>query len=72
VSWTGTGQLRPSADPTDRGRAKDAFARALNADFLREELTKTIASKPRQHWLDALIAVEVPCGRATTRASPAA
>jgi crotonobetainyl-CoA:carnitine CoA-transferase CaiB-like acyl-CoA transferase len=43
-------------------RTKDAFARAQNADFLREELANTVARKPRQEWLEALIALEVPCG----------
>ncbi len=50
------------ADLIDDERTKDAFARAINGDFLREELTNTIMTRPRRHWLDALIALEVPCG----------
>jgi crotonobetainyl-CoA:carnitine CoA-transferase CaiB-like acyl-CoA transferase len=43
-------------------RSAEPFARAENREWLMEELAGAIGKRPRQHWLDALVANDVPCG----------
>jgi crotonobetainyl-CoA:carnitine CoA-transferase CaiB-like acyl-CoA transferase len=43
-------------------RSADAFARRDNADWLYEELAASFRRGPRQQWLDAMVAQDVPCG----------
>ena len=43
-------------------RSADPFARRDNAEWLRDELAASFRRGPRQKWLDALIARDVPCG----------
>ncbi|MBT5774393.1 MAG: CoA transferase, partial [Dehalococcoidia bacterium] len=43
-------------------QSADPFARAQNSEWLREELRQSFLKDTRQHWLDALIAADVPCG----------
>ena len=38
------------------------FARVEHAEWLREQLKVAFRAQPRAHWLDALAAVDVPCG----------
>jgi CoA:oxalate CoA-transferase len=43
-------------------RSETPFARAEHRDWLHAQLAGTFRGRPRQHWLDALIARDVPCG----------
>ena len=43
-------------------RAADPFARVEHAAWLREQLKAAFRARPRAHWLEALAAVDVPCG----------
>jgi crotonobetainyl-CoA:carnitine CoA-transferase CaiB-like acyl-CoA transferase len=43
-------------------RSATPFARAANRDWLHGELASTFRDRPRQHWIDALVARDVPCG----------
>ena len=43
-------------------QSADPFARAQNSEWLRAELRDSFLKNKRQHWLDALIAADVPCG----------
>ncbi len=42
-------------------RSAVPFARAEHREWLMEELAVTIGNRPRQHWIDALVANDVPC-----------
>lgn len=43
-------------------RSADPFGRAQNREWLLGELQKTIATQPRQYWLDRIVAQDVPTG----------
>jgi crotonobetainyl-CoA:carnitine CoA-transferase CaiB-like acyl-CoA transferase len=43
-------------------RFAEPFARWQNADELEQELTKAFCAKPRDYWMERLIAHDVPCG----------
>ncbi len=43
-------------------RSADAFARNANREWLMDEMRASIITKPRQHWLDAIVERDVPCG----------
>ncbi|MCH8950387.1 MAG: CoA transferase, partial [Chloroflexi bacterium] len=43
-------------------RSESPFARADNRDWLHAELATQFKTATRQHWLDALIEQDVPCG----------
>jgi crotonobetainyl-CoA:carnitine CoA-transferase CaiB-like acyl-CoA transferase len=43
-------------------RSADAFARAENREFVFAELEKAFAKRPRDEWLERLIAADVPTG----------
>ncbi len=43
-------------------RTADPFARVEHADWLREQLDAAFRTRPRAHWLEALMAGDVPCG----------
>lgn len=49
-------------DLIDDERCATPQARVTNAEWLIEELERTFRQKPRQHWIDALVAEDVPCG----------
>jgi len=50
------------ADLITHEQSADPFARAQHAEWLRAELRDSFLKNTRQHWLDALIAADVPCG----------
>jgi crotonobetainyl-CoA:carnitine CoA-transferase CaiB-like acyl-CoA transferase len=43
-------------------RTADPFARVEHAEWLHQQLAEAFRSQPRAHWLEALIAEDVPCG----------
>jgi CoA:oxalate CoA-transferase len=43
-------------------RSATPQARVVNADWLTAELDQTFLCQPRDHWIDALVARDVPCG----------
>jgi formyl-CoA transferase len=49
-------------DLIDDERSADPFARNANREWLMDEIRGSIATKPRQHWLDAIVARDIPCG----------
>ncbi len=73
AAWLTVGVLTPKHWPllcraigredliTDE-RSADPFARANNAVWLRSELRQSFLAGPRDHWLELLIASDVPCG----------
>ena len=52
-------------------QSADPFARRDNADWLRQELATSFLRGPRQKWIEALIAQDVPCGPVYTYAQMA-
>ena len=47
-------------------RFVDRNARRRNYDELKAELVREFSTKPRQHWLDELVAADVPCAPLNT------
>ncbi|MGD9932322.1 MAG: CoA transferase, partial [Dehalococcoidia bacterium] len=43
-------------------RSAEPFARQDNAEWLAAELQATVATKPRQHWIERISAQDVPTG----------
>ena len=43
-------------------RSAEPFARLEHREWLAGEIAGTLRTQPRQHWLDALVAQDVPCG----------
>ncbi len=43
-------------------RSADPFARAENREWLMDEIRATIATHPRDYWMDAIVARDIPCG----------
>ncbi|MBI2761297.1 MAG: CoA transferase [Chloroflexi bacterium] len=50
------------ADLIDDERTATAAARVQNADWLMDELVRTFLQQPRDVWIEALVAQDVPCG----------
>ena len=61
---TGPGSVARSSreDLISDERSADAFARREHADWLLAEVKGTLLTRPRQYWLDRMLAEGVPCG----------
>jgi CoA:oxalate CoA-transferase len=70
--WPKLCQALERPDLVTDERSADPFARNQNRDWLMAEIQKTVATEPRQHWLDAIVAQDVPCGPIYDYASVAA
>ncbi len=60
--WPKLCQALGREDLVSDERSADPFARNENRDWLMAEIQKTVETQPRQHWLDAIVAQDVPCG----------
>ena len=61
-SWPGMCRALEREDLTNDPRTVDPFARRDNEAWLREQLEDAFSKRPRQEWLDRLIAERIPCG----------
>ena len=60
--WPGLCRAIGREDLISDERSADAFARREHAEWLLQEVKGTLLTKPRQHWLDGMLAEGVPCG----------
>lgn len=61
TGWPGLCRAVEREDLLSDPRCADPFVRRENAQWLYEEFRDTLSKKPRQYWLDRLMAEDVPC-----------
>lgn len=66
--WQGLATVVGHPEWIDDERFATAKARRANHPALSAALTEAFATKPRQEWVDALVAADVPCGPLNTLA----
>ncbi|HVO96361.1 MAG TPA: CaiB/BaiF CoA-transferase family protein, partial [Terriglobales bacterium] len=59
--WIGVTEVIGRPDLQTDPRTKDRHARIKHFDMIHEILSKAVQSAPREHWLNALEAKDVPC-----------
>ena len=60
--WPGLCRAIGREDLISDERSADAFARREHAAWLLAEVKGTLLTRPRQHWLERILAERVPCG----------
>ena len=61
-SWPPLCEAMERPDLLADARTTDPFARRDNEEWLRSELEQTFKQRPRDEWLERLIAKRIPCG----------